>query len=45
MLTVANIKKEAGEYDLEVIQRLKVQRHGITHMTNLDSCIKLLDLR
>jgi hypothetical protein len=45
MLSVATIKKEAGEYDLEVAQRLKVQRHGLTHIANLDACGKLVELR
>lgn len=45
MLSIDTIKKEAGEYDLEVVQRLKVQRHGLTRIANLDLCGKLVELR
>jgi Leucine-rich repeat (LRR) protein len=45
ILTVALIKKEAGEYDVEVIQRLRVERAGLTQLAPaLDGCSSLLEM-
>ena len=43
-ITEAIIKKESGEYDVEVIKRLTIQRYHISSITNLIDCVNLLEL-
>jgi len=45
MLTAAVIKKEAGEYDVEVVQRLRVTRQALVGLgESLKACALLVDL-
>jgi Leucine-rich repeat (LRR) protein len=45
MLTAAMVKKEAGEYDVEVVQRLRVSRAALAGIgQSLQRCSLLLDL-
>jgi hypothetical protein len=44
MITSSIIKRETGQYDSEVIQRLRLERMNITMISNLDFCISLIEL-
>jgi len=44
MLTLSTIKRETGEYDTEVVQRLVLPYAGLTQLSNLESCFKLIEL-
>jgi hypothetical protein len=44
MLTLSTIKREAGEYDAEVVQRLTIPGAGLSQLANLESCMKLVEL-
>ena len=43
-ITDALIFKHSGQYDLEVVERLRLENLGISRFTNLDGCISLTDL-
>lgn len=38
------IKKESGEYDPEVVKRLKIERYGLSVVSGLSGCISLVEL-
>ena len=44
MITTALLKREANQYDVEVIQRLFLERQDIFTISNLTNCISLVDL-
>lgn len=44
MITSNLIKKESSQYDVEIIQRLKLERMNISMISNLEFCISLVDL-
>jgi internalin A len=44
MLSDAAITKATGQYDKEVVARLRLECMGIQHITNLDTCFALIDL-
>ena len=44
MITSNLIKKETSQYDVEIIQRLKLERMNINMISNLEFCISLVDL-
>jgi len=44
MLTIRLIKQLSGEYDCDLVRRLKCERQGIREVTNLDKCPGLLEL-
>lgn len=44
MLTNEMILKESGQYDKEIIQRLRVSNQHIMRISNLDTCVNLIEL-
>jgi hypothetical protein len=44
MITSSLIKRETGQYDVEVITRLRLERLGISSISNLEFCISLVEL-
>eukprot|EP01039_Chlorochromonas_danica_P001014 gene1014-1100_t len=44
MITDKLIFKESGQYDKEVIQRLYLSNQGISSISNLESCVSLVEL-
>jgi Leucine-rich repeat (LRR) protein len=44
MITSSLIKRETGQYDVEVITRLRLERMGISSISNLEFCISLVEL-
>mmetsp|Transcript_19954 Transcript_19954/g.28678 ORF Transcript_19954/g.28678 Transcript_19954/m.28678 type:complete len:241 (+) Transcript_19954:112-834(+) len=44
MITEALIIRQSGEYDCEVITKLKIEKLGIQKISNLDNCTSLIDL-
>ena len=38
------ILRESGEYDAEVVKRLKIERYGLTKISNLNACVNLIEL-
>lgn len=45
VLTLSHVKKEAGEYDAEVIRRVKLQRLGLRSLGSaLETCVNLQTL-
>lgn len=44
MISSSLIKRETGQYDAEVIQRLRLERMNLTMISNLDYCISLVEL-
>ena len=44
MITSNLIKKETSQYDVEIIQRLKLEQMNISIISNLEFCISLVDL-
>ena len=43
-LTVALIKNQSGQYDLELVRRLVVSNMRVGKITNLDRCVNLTTL-
>ena len=43
-ITDALIFKNSGQYDLEVVERLRLENLGIARITNLENCMSLTDL-
>ena len=43
-ITDSIIKKESGEYDTEVVKRLKIERYHLICINNLENCVNLVDL-
>eukprot|EP01040_Poterioochromonas_malhamensis_P000782 gene782-834_t len=44
MITDEVITKESGQYDKEIIQHLRLEKYGISKISNLDTCISLVEL-
>ncbi len=44
MITIGAIKKAAGTYDVEVVQRLSLPRMGLNKICNLENCALLVEL-
>jgi Leucine-rich repeat (LRR) protein len=44
MITDALIKRESGQYDPEVVQRLRLEGLGISRIANLGRCSSLVEL-
>lgn len=44
VITSAVIRRESGEYDAEVVKRLRIERYGILTISNLEACTSLVDL-
>ncbi len=44
MITDALIIKHSGQYDAEVVERLKLDNLGISKIGGLDNCVALTDL-
>mmetsp|Transcript_22278 Transcript_22278/g.37268 ORF Transcript_22278/g.37268 Transcript_22278/m.37268 type:complete len:244 (-) Transcript_22278:28-759(-) len=44
MITDQQIIKSTGQYDKEVIQRLRLEASGIQRITNLEACVSMTDL-
>lgn len=44
MITNEVIFRESGQYDKETLQRLRIERNGLSKISNLESCTSLIEL-